>query len=316
MYRGSHFNDPVSLSSSDEDSTRKALLLQMQRIANQQGSPDDNSSLRSLGGVPQPLPIVNRNNKTSGNQVSSPYNVDRMALEQVVRSHLRYKSTGALSVRKDPDVFVQNNSRQQESWMNRSYPNLSRNLFDLEPTPISPQSILKVKRQHKVAQKRKNDISFMTLNGLMERTAKSRCLLLQQTKKHRRTASHPSMRSLSNSAFRTIVSSTKITSSTSARSFRDIYQDTSLSTSDRINSTFESSGISQNTRLKKGRSSADIDSSFLVPTRRSLMTAEEPSAEYRKGIGQIEPLNSLPSCGSLESDSSEIVHISELGGKN
>jgi len=316
MYRGSHFNDPVSLSSSDEDSTRKALLLQMQRIANQQGSPDDNSSLRSLGGVPQPLPIVNRNNKTSGNQVSSPYNVDRMALEQVVRSHLRYKSTGALSVRKDPDVFVQNNSRQQESWMNRSYPNLSRNLFDLEPTPISPQSILKVKRQHKVAQKRKNDISFMTLNGLMERTAKSRCLLLQQTKRHRRTASHPSMRSLSNSAFRTIVSSTKITSSTSARSFRDIYQDTNLSTSDRINSSFESSGFGQHARSKTGRSSAGINSGILAPTRRSLMTAEDPSEQYRKDIRQMAPLNSLPSCGSLESDSSEIVHISELGGKN
>ena len=87
MYRGSHLNDPVSLSSSDEDSTRKALLLQMQRIANQQGSPDDSSSLGSLGSVPHPLPIVNRNNKTSGNQFSSPFNVDRMALEQEVRSH-------------------------------------------------------------------------------------------------------------------------------------------------------------------------------------------------------------------------------------
>lgn len=147
-------------------------------------------------------------------------------------------------------------------------------------------------------------VSYDSLNDLMEQTASTRCLLLQQTNGNN-TSSQPLMRSLSESAFKTILSSTKIkiksTSSvkslinnTEAQHFRSI--------SERKNSTFGPiAGYKGPQELKKKRRQSMLDTSLMMPLR----TSEETNHSCKAIENANSPINSLPSCGSLEDSYSE-----------
>ena len=149
--------------------------------------------------------------------------------------------------------------------------------------------------------------SYHTLNNLMQRTASSRCLLLQQSKKNN-IPSEPLMKSLSTSAFKTIVTANKITSSISATSFRKITTvPETLNASDCINSSFDEIIQHSEHQPKKRRMSSVIHRNSFASTQDHSRNSEDLRQESVTGV---EPsvsslIHSLPSCGSLASTSSE-----------
>ena len=147
-------------------------------------------------------------------------------------------------------------------------------------------------------------VSYDTLNDLMEQTASTRCLLLQQTNGNT-TSSQPLMRSLSESAFKTILSSTKIKirSTTSVKSLINATEVQDFrSISECKNSTFGPiAGYKGPKEPKKKRMQSILDTSLMMPLR----TSEETNHSC-KAIGNANsPIKSLPSCGSLEDSYSE-----------
>ena len=104
--------------------------------------------------------------------------------------------------------------------------------------------------------KKGNMLSYDTLTELMEQTASTRCLLLQQTNENN-TPSQPLMRSLSESACKTILSSTKIKIK-SINSIKSLGNNTEVqdvrTMSERKNSTFDQiTGYKNQQKPKKQR---------------------------------------------------------------
>jgi len=179
----------------------------------------------------------------------------------------------------------------------------------MEPTPVLPSSPKKKKRRqtrNSSTEDRTRETqsliqSFDTLNKLMERTASTRCLLLQQTETCNKPTSQL-MRSLSASAFKTIVSSTNITSSTSAASFRNSTAvPNTPANSNPINSSFNETIEDSIQKLKKRRLASNFRPLDFVSNLQRPKSSSEVQQITRGS------LNSLPSCGSLTSSSSESV---------
>ena len=262
------------VSSSDESSTIKAYQpLSMQKIVDQEESSNDiRMSDSHLGIFPRPLPMVSVHKMIESkshpsppinfDRSSSPFDFERMATES---------KDGVLPAGKDLDTFV------LQSSTNKSY-----SLFELKP--IAPSSTSLKKKRKTIFRVETDVISFEKLNKLMERTASSRCLLLQHTKTNRRASlpligslsSSGLMGSLSNSAFRSIVSANRIAS-------LDIHE--------RNNSTFdENSGFRHGTRPKKRRSSCTAIDSYRI--------TQKPRGQQEYIVKAA--IHSLPSCGSLD----------------
>lgn len=240
------------------------------------------------------------------NQYSLSFGLEKIALGEKPRD--RNISSGVPSVGNGPDVFIRNSICQQQSLMHMSGPTLPREIFlNVKPTPLMASSVTKKKRRQKGnsnVQSKKEEVSFYTLNKLMERTASSRCLLLQQRK-----TSNESSTSLMKSLYATIVSSTKITSSTSATSFRNAtaVSDTTFTTSDLINSYFDKASEYSQQKAKKRRIASSIDHNLFASKLKPSKTFEELKQTSVTGVKQSATLSmtSLPSCGSLTKSSSE-----------
>jgi hypothetical protein len=201
-------------------------------------------------------------------------------------------SSRILSSGKDPDIFIQKTNDQQQALVGMPSPNLPREiLLDVNPTPIIPSGQPKQKRHQKGRinkLRKKEEISYDNLNKLMQVTASSRCLLLEQSKKNN-SSSVPLL-----SAFKSIVSSTTITSSTSVASGPKTNE--TFTTSDCINSSFDDPVMYSKQQQKKRRMESAIDLSLFGSTLKPPGTSR-PTATAS--------MNSLPSCGSLASQSSE-----------
>uniref|UniRef100_A0A7R9ZU63 Uncharacterized protein n=1 Tax=Pseudo-nitzschia arenysensis TaxID=697910 RepID=A0A7R9ZU63_9STRA len=222
--------------------------------------------------------------------------LDKMALDGG-SNHSIDSRGGVLPVGKDPDVFVQNSNYQQQRFILETQSDIPKGLVSKnEEKELFPKG-------NKDVQTKREEISFYTLNKLMERTASSRCFLLQQTKESS-NSSAPLMRSLSASAFKTIVSSTKITSSTSAKSFRTATKaPAAFTTSDFVNSSFDNNTDYSQRKPKKLRRISGLD-----PVLSGAKKGSSRRSEKMKGISitgvkhNVRPMiRSLPSCGSLES---------------
>lgn len=233
--------------------------------------------------------------------------LDKMALDGGSNHSIEsFKSAGVLPAGKDPDVFIQNMNCKQQPLMYLSNAEMPKELLSLPVMKSKKQKKEPYEKGKTNVQNKKESISFHTLNKLMERTASSRCLLLQQTKESS-TSSTPMMRSLSASAFKTIVSSTTITSSTSAKSFRTTNTaPVTFTNSDFINSSFDDADYSQQ-KPKKLRMISALEADLFgskksAPTRSEKLKRTSPTGVKQK----LKPImNSLPSCGSLESVESE-----------
>lgn len=161
-----------------------------------------------------------------------------------------------------------------------------------------------------------NILSYDTLTELMEQTASTRCLLLQQTNENN-TSSQPSMRSLSESAFKTILSSTKIKIK-SINSIKSLGNTTEVQDvppiSERKNSTFDQiTGYKNQQSPKKQRAKSMLDTKLLT-----LLRTSEETGDYccKAGRKAKSPINSLPSCGSLEDSFSKAEKDLSEGTQN
>jgi len=194
---------------------------------------------------------------------------------------------------KQSTVRMQENKHWQQSMIHNSCrPNISEDfLFAIEPTPLPTSGLFQNRKQGGLAIRGEEKVKvshaltsrpFEELCKLMERTASSRCMLLQQSDDGN-TSSAPLMKSLSASAFKTIVSSSKITSRVSAQSFRnknDVVPDTSTATTcDLTNCTFN-----EYTEGFENQTEKRMAPMFLAPT-----------------ITRTCSMDSLPSCGSMAS---------------
>lgn len=296
-------------SSTQDGSPLRSFLRSMQSVDEQRGTIENNVTSINPGLFTITPSSSSRNGMASydrgnnemciesGNQCALSVSLDKMDLDGETNDR---NAPGGF---KDPDVFVQNSNWQQQSLMNQAPPSIPKKM-------ISDWSQKKKERQLKGnldVQSKKEEISYYTLNKLMERSASSRCLLLQQTKKSNKS-SDPLLKSLSASAFKTIVSSTNITTSISASSFRkNTNTNTRVSdkftSSDCINSTFDGTTAYSEQQPKKPRmiSAFDVglfDTNLQPPKARK----EVKQTRVKPKRGSL--ANSLPSCGSLESSSS------------
>ena len=142
----------------------------------------------------------------------------------------------------------------------------------------------------------------------MERTASSRYIVMQQAEEGVESSA-PRMRSLSASAFKTIMCSTKITFSTSTASFRESKTGPATSTttiSNLMNSSFHGNNESSGTKAKKRCIISFGGSSLSASTLQSFAASEELKQVSTSGTKQTvdSSINCLPSCGSLTSSSS------------
>lgn len=212
--------------------------------------------------------------------------------------------------RKNPDKYVEIGSCANKPFTQVSRLNTLQGSLSASPFESKQKDEHWRGTQEAMTSTSKEDIvSYHTLNELMEQTASTRCLLLQQTNENN-TSSQPLMRSLSESAFKTILSSTKIkikattsvTSlinttpviSTDVQNFRSI--------SERKNSTFgQITGYKNPEEPQKTRIQSMLDVNLFMPLR--------PSEETNHSCNTVEDtksqINSLPSCGSLENSFSE-----------
>lgn len=184
---------------------------------------------------------------------------------------------------------MQENDHRQQSMIHDFRLNLPSDSFAMKAIKLPAPRPLRNRSQRKETigggEKGKGVQSltrpFEKLKKLMERTASSRCLLLRQ-KGRGNTSSALLMRSLSAMAFETIVSSTKITSNVSAVSFgnNNSVPDTSTTTS---------SGLTKNTEGFENNTEHRMSPTSLFPP-----------------LTRNDSMDSLPSCGSLASSSSEV----------
>ena len=251
----------------------------------------------------------NRNPMIRTNKKQCPLSLclDKMALDGgSTHSIESIESGGVLPAGKDPDVFIQNINYKQQPLMYLSNAEMPKELLSLPVMKSKKEKKGTYQKRNKNIQNKKESISFYTLNKLMERTASSRCLLLQQTKESSKSSTNM-MRSLSASAFKTIVSSTTITSSTSAKSFRTTKTvPATFTNSDFINSSFDDTDYSQQ-KAKKPRMISALEADLFGLKKSASSRSEKMKRTYTTGAKQkLKPvMNSLPSCGSLESAESE-----------
>lgn len=233
--------------------------------------------------------------------------LDKMALDGGSNHSIQsIGSAGVLPAGKDPDVFIQSMNCKQQPLMYLSNSEMPKELLSLPAMKSKKEKKEPYQKGSTDIQNKKESISFYTLNKLMERTASSRCLLLQQTKESSKSSA-PMMRSLSASAFKTIVSSTTITSSTSAKSFRTTKTaPATFTNSDFINSSFDDTDYSQQ-KPKKPRMISGLEADLFGSKKSAPRRSEKIKCASTTWTKQkLKPMmNSLPSCGSLESEESE-----------
>ncbi len=295
-----------------DESSLRSLLRSIQSSNQSNGTFDTDilsANLSEIAPLHKKKMITDENERNSmrrssrDSQFALSMCLDKMALDGGSNHSVDSTDRVLVPPSKDPDAFVPNSNYQQQPFMYAPQSDRQKVLVSAPMmTPKNEKNEL-CQEGNRDGQTKQEEISFYTLNKLMERTASSRCHLLQQTKESS-NSSAPLMRSLSASAFKTIVSSTKITSSTSAKSFRSMTKaPATFTTSDFINSSFDNNTDYSQRKPKKLRRISALD-----PVLFDAKKGSSRRSEKIKGISiteakqNVKPMNrSLPSCGSLES---------------
>ena len=196
-------DDPMDSSSTHYDSPLRAFLHSIRSSTEPKGIVENSISSFDLQ-LPAPTPFPGSRNKISVHEEdrnAANLEDDNQSTLSFMRGNSNHRNTlsEVLSAGNESTVFIQENCNQRQSLMHISRNTLQKEfLLNVSPAPVMTSRQTPKRRQKKehlnVQSKKeaKQSLirSYYTLNKLMERTARSRCPLLQQTKTKYRSVSN------------------------------------------------------------------------------------------------------------------------------